>query len=53
MWLMMSFIVTIESDYYQLQVYDMVEHKKNMYRVRRFYSLKVEPPGLSLDQRFW
>ena len=39
MWLMISFLVTIECDYDQLLVYDMVEHKKNMCRMRRFYQL--------------
>ena len=53
MWLMISFLVTIESDYDQLQVYDMVEHKKNIFRMRRFYQLKVERPCLSRDQRFF
>ena len=49
---MVSFLVTIECDYDQLLVYDMVEHKKNICRMRRFYQLKVERPCLSRDQRF-
>ena len=52
MWLMISLLVTIESDYDQLQVYDMVEHKKNICRMRRFYQLKVDPPCLLRDQQF-
>ena len=49
---MISLLVTIESDYDQLQVYDMVEHKKNICRMRRFYQLKIDPPCLLRDQQF-
>ena len=52
MWLMISFLVTVESDDDQLQVYDMVEHEKNICYMRRFYQLKVDPPCLPRDQRF-
>ena len=52
MWLMISFLVTTESDYDPLQVYYMVEHKKNICRLCRFYPWKVDPPRLSRDQRF-